>query len=49
MQLLAFVLIYPLLWFVSILPFRLLYAVSDVLYVVLYHIVGYRKQTVQEN
>ena len=49
MQLLAFVLIYPLLWFVSILPFRLLYAVSDVLYVVLYHIVCYRKQTVQEN
>ena len=49
MQLLAFVLIYPLLWFVSILPFRFLYAVSDVLYVVLYHIVGYRKQTVQEN
>lgn len=49
MQLLAFVLIYPILWFVSILPFRLLYAVSDVLYVVLYHIVGYRKQTVQEN
>jgi len=49
MQLLAFVLIYPLPWFVSILPFRLLYAVSDVLYVVLYHIVGYRKQTVQEN
>jgi KDO2-lipid IV(A) lauroyltransferase len=49
MQLLAFVLIYPLLWFVSILPFRLLYAVSDVLYVVLYHIVGYRKQTVKEN
>ena len=49
MQLLAFVLIYPLLWFVSILPFRLLYAVSDVLYVVLYNIVGYRKQTVQEN
>jgi KDO2-lipid IV(A) lauroyltransferase len=26
-----------------------LYAVSDVLYVVLYNIVGYRKQTVQEN
>ena len=49
MQLLAFVLLYPLLWFVSILPFRLLYAVSDVLFVVLYHIVGYRKKTVVEN
>lgn len=49
MQLLAFVLIYPLLWFVSILPFRLLYAVSDMLFVVLYYVVGYRKKTVEEN
>ena len=49
MQLLAFVLIYPLLWFISILPFRLLYAVSDLLFVVLYHIAGYRKKTVIEN
>lgn len=49
MQLLAFVLIYPFLWLVSILPFRLLYAVSDGLYVILYHIVGYRKKTVMSN
>ena len=49
MQLLAFVLLYPLLWLVSILPFRLLYAVSDVLFVILYHILGYRKKTVEEN
>ncbi len=49
MQLLAFVLIYPLLWLVSILPFRLLYAVSDVLFFLLYHVVGYRKKTVEDN
>ena len=49
MQLLAFVLIYPFLWLVSILPFRLLYIVSDVLYVFLYHIVGYRRKTVMNN
>ena len=49
MQLLAFVLIYPWLWLVSILPFRLLYMVSDGLFVILYYIVGYRKKTVLEN
>lgn len=49
MHLLAFVLIYPWLWLVSILPFRLLYLVSDGLFVILYHIVGYRKKTVLEN
>ena len=49
MQLLAFVLIYPFLWLVSTLPFRLLYVVSDGLYVFLYHIVGYRRKTVMNN
>lgn len=49
MQLLAYILIYPILWFVSILPFRLLYAVSDLLYILLYHIFKYRKQTVKDN
>lgn len=49
MQLLVFVLIYPLFWLVSILPFRILYAVSDILYIILYHIVGYRKRTVMAN
>lgn len=49
MQLLAFVLIYPLLWLVSILPFRLLYAVSDMLFFLLYHVFRYRKKTVEDN
>lgn len=49
MQLLAYILIYPILWFVSILPFRLLCAVSDLLYILMYHIFRYRKQTVQDN
>ena len=49
MQLLAYILIYPILWFVSILPFRLLYAVSDLLYILMYHVFRYRKQTVQGN
>lgn len=49
MQLLAFILIYPLLWIVSILPFRILYAVSDLLYVFIYYFIGYRKKVVQDN
>ncbi|WP_054851366.1 lysophospholipid acyltransferase family protein [Olleya sp. ITB9] len=49
MQFLAYILIYPLLWLISILPFRLLYAFSDGLYFLIYHIIGYRKKTVKEN
>jgi len=49
MQLLAYILIYPLLWVVSILPFRLLYGLSDVLYIIIYRIVGYRTKVVTEN
>jgi len=49
MQFLVYILIYPILWLVSILPFRLLYAVSDGLFFILYYIVGYRKKVVKEN
>ena len=49
MQLLAYILIYPFLWLISILPFRVLYAFSDGLYFLIYHIIGYRKKTVKEN
>ena len=49
MQLLIYLLIYPLLWLVSILPFRLLYILSDFVYLLLYYVVGYRKRVVREN
>jgi KDO2-lipid IV(A) lauroyltransferase len=49
MQLLLFILIYPILWIISILPFRLLYILSDCIYFLVYYIIGYRKKTVQEN
>ncbi|MCF6296209.1 MAG: lysophospholipid acyltransferase family protein [Flavobacteriaceae bacterium] len=49
MQFLAYILIYPFLWLISILPFRLLYAFSDVLYVWIYKVFGYRKKIVKEN
>ncbi len=49
MQFLVYILVYPLIWLISILPFRLLYAFSDGLYLLIYKLVGYRKKVVQEN
>jgi KDO2-lipid IV(A) lauroyltransferase len=49
MQLIVFLLIYPLLWLISILPFRLFYLFSNFIYFIIYHIIGYRKKTVREN
>ncbi len=49
MQLLVYVLSYPLLRFISILPFRLLYLVSDLVYFWLYRVFGYRKKVVRAN
>lgn len=42
-------LLYPLLWLVSLLPFRVLYLISDLLCFLIYHVVGYRKQIVLGN
>ena len=49
MQLLVFILVYPLLWLISILPYRLFYRFSDGVYFVVYRIVGYRKKVVRDN
>lgn len=49
MQRLVYWLVYPLLWLVSQLPFRLFYIVSDLVFFVVYHIAGYRKKTVTSN
>jgi len=49
MQFFIYILVYPFLWFVSILPFRILYAFSDFLYLFIYRVFGYRKKTVKEN
>ena len=49
MQFLLYILIYPFLWSISILPFRILYIVSDGVYILTYYIIGYRKKTVREN
>ncbi|NCO64725.1 MAG: lysophospholipid acyltransferase family protein [Flavobacteriales bacterium] len=49
MQFLVFILVYPFLWFISILPFRILYLISDGVYVLLYYVIGYRKKVVDHN
>lgn len=49
MQFLVYILLYPFLWVISILPFKLLYLVSDGLYMLLFYIIGYRKQVVKSN
>ncbi len=49
MQLIAYILIYPILWIISILPFRLLYGLSDLLCFFLYRVFKYRTTTVKEN
>ena len=49
MHLFAFIIIYPFLWLVSILPFRILYILSDLVCFFVYHVFGYRKKTVRKN
>lgn len=49
MQAIGYYISLPFLYFISLLPFWLLYKLSDVLYVLLYHIIGYRKEVVFNN
>ena len=49
MQLLVYILIYPLLWIISILPFPVFYLLSDFVYFLTYNIIGYRKKVVRDN
>ncbi|TDD75442.1 lysophospholipid acyltransferase family protein [Flavobacterium caseinilyticum] len=49
MQLLVFIIAYPLLWLISILPFRVFYRLSDIMYFLVYYIIGYRKKVVRAN
>lgn len=39
----------PFLYLISLLPFPILYLVSDGLYVILYYVIGYRKEVVLQN
>ncbi|WP_409416176.1 lysophospholipid acyltransferase family protein [Flavobacterium sp. PS2] len=49
MQFLVYILAYPLLWIISILPFPIFYLFSDVVYFIVYYLVRYRRKTVKEN
>ena len=49
MQFFVYILFYPVLWSISMLPFRLLYFFSDCIYFLIYYVIGYRKKTVREN
>ncbi len=41
--------IYSILWFLSKFPFWLLYLISDIIYVLIYYVLGYRKKIVYKN
>lgn len=49
MNLLVYILVYPLIWLFSILPFRILYFISDCFYFLVYYVIGYRKKVVLYN
>lgn len=49
MQFLAYLFIYPLIWFISILPFPIFYALSDFVFFMMYRVFKYRKRTVRNN
>ena len=49
MRYLLYLIAYPFLWCISILPFSVLYLFSDFIYLIIYYVIGYRKKTVREN
>ncbi|MEI6865434.1 lysophospholipid acyltransferase family protein [Flavicella sp.] len=49
MQRLLFVIIYPILWLFSKLPFFILHRISDIVFLFLYYIFNYRKEIVLNN
>jgi len=49
MQFIIFIILYPIIWLISILPFTLLYLFSDFVCFFVYTVFGYRKKIVREN
>jgi Kdo2-lipid IVA lauroyltransferase/acyltransferase len=49
MNAVAFYLFYGLVWTITLLPLSILYLISDLLYLILYYIVGYRIKVVRTN
>lgn len=46
---LLYLLTYVGMWLLAILPFPVLYALSDFIYFWLYHVIGYRRKVVRTN
>jgi KDO2-lipid IV(A) lauroyltransferase len=49
MQLLLYILIFPSIWFLSILPTRILYILSTFIFFWVYYVFGYRKKVINDN
>jgi len=49
MKFIVFAIVYPIIWVLSRLPMKVLYIKSDILYVLMYYIIGYRKKVVLDN
>ena len=49
MQILSFLLAYPLLWVISRLPFGMLYFLSDGIFILVYRVIRYRRKVVRDN
>nr|HPR30207.1 lipid A biosynthesis acyltransferase [Chitinophagales bacterium] len=49
MKRIAFWVSYPFMLLVAALPLRALYLFSDILYVIIYHLMGYRRRLVWKN
>ena len=46
---LLYLLTYVGMWLLAVLPFPVLYALSDFIYFWLYHVIGYRRKVVRTN
>jgi KDO2-lipid IV(A) lauroyltransferase len=49
MQLIAYIILYPIIWLISLLPLRVLYFLSKGLYFLIYYVARYRRKVVYEN
>jgi KDO2-lipid IV(A) lauroyltransferase len=49
MQAVAFYIAYPIIWSIARLPFPVIYFISDCVYVLLYYIIGYRREVIFSN
>ena len=49
MRFLGYIFTYSLIWLLHLMPERILYCISDFLYLLIHYIVGYRKKVVYEN